>query len=78
VVIGPRVADFRDVVAAFVEGGGIRQVQAAELRATLSDLMASGDARAEVARRARAVIRAEQGGTARTAEVLLAMLSSRG
>ena len=27
VVIGPRVADFRDVVAAFVEGGGIRQVQ---------------------------------------------------
>ena len=78
VVIGPRVADFRDVVAAFVECGGIRQVQAAELRATLSDLMASGDARAEVARRARAVIRAEQGGTARTAEVLLAMLSSRG
>jgi 3-deoxy-D-manno-octulosonic-acid transferase len=77
VVIGPRVADFRDVVASFVEGGGIRQVQASDLRATLVELIRDPQARAEVARRGRAVIRAEQGGTARTAEVLLAMLASR-
>jgi len=77
VVIGPRVADFREVVDAFVEGGGIVQVGADELPATLSRLTADAGARAEVARKARAVIRAQQGGTARTAEVLLAMLASR-
>lgn len=77
VVIGPRVADFREVVEAFVEGGGIRQIQASELGATLAELCANADARAAVARNARAVIRSQQGGTARTAEVLLAMLASR-
>jgi 3-deoxy-D-manno-octulosonic-acid transferase len=77
VVIGPRVADFRDVVESFATGGGIRQVQAADLRATLAELVASPEARASVARSALAVIRREQGGTARTAEVLLAMLAPR-
>ena len=77
VVIGPRVADFREVVDAFVEGGGIVQVGAGELASTLGHLAGDAGARSEVARKARAVIRAQQGGTARTAEVLLAMLASR-
>ncbi|MFM7134492.1 MAG: 3-deoxy-D-manno-octulosonic acid transferase [Planctomycetota bacterium] len=77
VVIGPRVADFRDVVAAFREQGGIRQVEAHELKATLAELFATPDARAEVARRGVETIRREQGGTARTAEVLLSMLPRR-
>jgi 3-deoxy-D-manno-octulosonic-acid transferase len=77
VVIGPRVADFRDVVAAFADGNGIVCIEAAELAPTLAALMASPERRAEIARNARAVIRREQGGTARTAEVLLAMLASR-
>ena len=77
VVIGPRVADFREVVALLKDGGGLLQVEAAELKPTLARLCASAEARAEVARNGRAVIRAQQGGTARTAEVLLAMLASR-
>ena len=77
VVIGPRVADFREVVALLKDGGGLLQIEASELKATLAALFASADRRAEVARAARAVIRREQGGTARTAEVLLAMLASR-
>jgi len=77
VVIGPRVADFRDVVEAFVRGGGIRQVGASELPATLAELLSENDARTALVRNARAVIRAEQGGSARTSEVLLAMLASR-
>lgn len=77
VVIGPRVADFREVVALLRDGGGLLQVEAAELKPTLARLCASAEARAEVARNGRAVIRAQQGGTARTAEVLLAMLASR-
>ncbi len=77
VVIGPRVADFREVVALLKDGGGLLQIEAAELKPTLARLCSSAEARAEVARNGRAVIRAQQGGTARTAEVLLAMLASR-
>lgn len=77
VVIGPRVADFREVVALLADGGGLLQIEASELKATLAELFARPDRRAEIARNARAVIRREQGGTARTAEVLLAMLASR-
>ncbi|MEY5061944.1 MAG: 3-deoxy-D-manno-octulosonic acid transferase, partial [Planctomycetota bacterium] len=78
VVIGPRVADFREVVALLKDGGGLVQIEPSELKATLAELFASADRRAQVARNARAVIRREQGGTAKTAEVLLAMLASRG
>ena len=78
VVIGPRVADFREVVGLLREGGGLLQIEASELRPTLADLMSNPDRRAEIARNARTVIRREQGGTSRTAEVLLAMLASRG
>lgn len=77
VIIGPRVADFREVVALLKEGGGLLQIEAGELKATLGELFESADRRAEIARNARAVIRREQGGTARTAEVILAMLASR-
>ena len=78
VVIGPRVADFREVVALLKDGGGLVQIEPSELKATLAELFASAERRAQVARNARAVIRREQGGTAKTAEVLLAMLASRG
>ncbi|MFM7052397.1 MAG: 3-deoxy-D-manno-octulosonic acid transferase [Planctomycetota bacterium] len=75
VVIGPRVHDFREVVGALVAGGGLRQVSAKELRPALAALAADPALRAEVASRGRAVIRAQQGGTARTAEVLLSMVA---
>jgi 3-deoxy-D-manno-octulosonic-acid transferase len=76
VVIGPRVADFRDVVDAFLARGGIVQIDATALTATLAELLADPRKRAEIAFRARETIRREQGGTARTAEVLLAMLAT--
>jgi len=74
VVIGPRVHDFRDVVAAFKSRDGIVQCEAAELKAVLARLCADADERAAIATRARDTIREEQGGSARTAEVLLSML----
>ena len=77
VVIGPRVADFRDVVASFVKHGGIVQVDASALKATLAELAADPKKRAEIAFRGRETIRREQGGTSRTSEVLLALLATR-
>lgn len=74
VVIGPRVHDFRDVVAAFKARDGIVQCEASELKAVLARLFADADERAAIAARARDAIREEQGGSARTAEVLLSML----
>ncbi|MEY2795806.1 MAG: 3-deoxy-D-manno-octulosonic acid transferase [Planctomycetota bacterium] len=76
VVIGPRVADFRDVVQAFVKYGGIAQVEAGALKSTLAELVADPQKRAEIAFRGREAIRREQGGTSRTSEVLLALLST--
>ena len=77
VVIGPRVADFRDVVESFVKHGGIVQVDAGALKATLAELVADPRKRAEIAFRGRETIRREQGGTSRTSEVLLALLATR-
>jgi 3-deoxy-D-manno-octulosonic-acid transferase len=77
VVIGPRVHDFRDVVAAFKARDGIVQCEAAELKAVLARLFAGETERAAIAARARDTIREEQGGSARTAEVLLSMLPAR-
>ncbi len=74
VVIGPRIHDFRDVVAAFKARGGIVQCEAAELKAVLARLFADDAERAAIAARGRDTIRGEQGGSARTAEVLLSML----
>jgi 3-deoxy-D-manno-octulosonic-acid transferase len=74
VVIGPRVHDFRDVVDAFKARDAIVQCQAGELKAVLARLFAQPEERAAIAARARDAIRAEQGGSARTAEVLLSML----
>lgn len=76
VVIGPRVADFADVVEVLREAKGIRQVEADGLAAALAELLADPRARAELAFRAREAIRRQQGATARTADVLLAMLAS--
>ena len=74
VVIGPRIHDFRDVVAAFKARGGIVQCEAAELKAVLARLFADDAERAAISARGRDTIRGEQGGSARTAEVLLSML----
>lgn len=77
VVIGPRVADFRDVVEAFLKHGGIVQIAGGELQSTLSELVSDPRKRAEIAYRGREAIRREQGGTSRTSEVLLALLATR-
>lgn len=76
VVIGPRVADFRDVVEAFLKHGGIVQVDGIALKSTLAELAADPRKRAEIAYRGRETIRREKGGTSRTSEVLLALLAT--
>lgn len=77
VVIGPRVADFREVVAAFRARDGLLQVEADALAPTLARLLADEPFRRRVAAAGVETIRREQGGTARTAEVLLSLLSAR-
>lgn len=77
VVIGPRVADFREVVEAFKARGGLLQVEADALAPTLGRLLSDAAYREQVAAAGVETIRREQGGTARTAEVLLSMLPSR-
>lgn len=72
VIIGPRVADFREVVATLRMSGGIVQVDTAGLRPALAEMCASAARRTEVAAAARQTIVREQGATMRTVEVILA------
>jgi 3-deoxy-D-manno-octulosonic-acid transferase len=71
-LIGPRFADFDQIVRAFARDGGIEVVAGdAELANTLTRLLGNPRERAEMADRARACIRAHQGATARHAAMLL-------
>ncbi len=74
VVVGPSVADFQDTVEALLEGGGIIQVDAAELPRVLSELLTDPPRRADLARRGREVIRARQGATQRHAVMIRELL----
>ncbi|MEY3020968.1 MAG: hypothetical protein RIS86_164, partial [Planctomycetota bacterium] len=62
---------------AFKARGGLLQVEADALAPTLGRLLSDAAYRAQVAAAGVETIRREQGGTARTAEVLLSMLPGR-
>ena len=69
-VIGPAVDDFRDVVRALKQGGGLVQCTAEELHEVLSRLVENEALRAELVAAGRAVIESAQGATSRCAELL--------
>ena len=74
-VIGPNTDDFRDMMAKLLAGDGIVQVaDAAGLREAVSRLL-DPHAAAELAERGRAVIRQQQGATARHTRLILDLLN---
>lgn len=71
VVIGPRVDDFRAIVEALDEAGGIVRTDRDGLAGVLERLLADPDERARLAARGRGCIGDRQGASARHAELLL-------
>jgi len=72
-VFGPHMENFQAIVARWREAGAAVQIRdAAELRAQLQDLLAQPDRRTALAAKAREIVAAHTGATARTVEALLA------
>jgi 3-deoxy-D-manno-octulosonic-acid transferase len=70
-VVGPAVSDFQETMSALLAGGGVVQTTAAGLPQVLRELIANPRRRATLAERGRAVIRAHQGASARSAAIIL-------
>jgi 3-deoxy-D-manno-octulosonic-acid transferase len=71
VLFGPHTWNFRDAVAGLLEAGGAIQVRTeAELQAGVVRLLADPGARARMGDGARAFVRAQQGATARTLDMM--------
>ncbi len=76
VIVGPSMSNFRDITAAMLAAGALRQVKSAEeLPAALDEIFADPVAAREMGERARAVLEANRGATSRTAEALAALLA---
>ena len=76
VIVGPDVANFRETAECLLTGGGLVQCAAADLPSVLRRLLADPQERRRLAEAGRAVIRREQGATARTASRLLGLLAA--
>ncbi len=71
-VVGPHMSNFREITAGFLAAGAMRQVKsAAELPEALEELFADPVRAREMGERARALLEASRGATARTVEALL-------
>jgi 3-deoxy-D-manno-octulosonic-acid transferase len=76
-VFGPHVWNFRDAAKRLVEvGGAIKVKDAAELEAELARLVADPEFRARMGAAARELVGRQQGATARTLDVLDALIPS--
>ncbi len=71
VLIGPEHADFAAGVGLLEAAGGIRVVDRAGLAEAVSDLLADQAARRSMGEKARACVRAQQGASARHADLLI-------
>ncbi len=75
VVVGPYMNNFRDIAAAFLAAGALRQVSsAAELSPALEELFSDPVRARQMGERAQGVLEAGRGATAQTAEALAALL----
>jgi 3-deoxy-D-manno-octulosonic-acid transferase len=75
VLCGPRMGDFRESASALAASGGLEQVDAASLGASLARLVADPAERERRGRAGQRCVLAHQGATERTAEALLSMLA---
>jgi len=71
VVIGPAVSDFREIVRALEQAGGLVRADRVTLAPVLQELMADPERRRSLGERGRRVIRTLQGASSRHAELLL-------
>lgn len=75
VVFGPHMQNFPQVVPQFLAADGAVQVRdAAELERVLGELLADAGRRAELGRRAQAVVRQNQGGLEKTVDLIVQAL----
>lgn len=76
-VFGPHVWNFRDAARRLVEAGGAVMVRdAAGLEQELAGLLADPDRRAKMGAAARELVRAQQGATGRTLDLIYRVISS--
>ena len=78
VIVGPRVDDFQSTADSLIKSGGLVQISAENLRATIAELLADPKRREQIASAARDVIRKEQGASARHAKIAQELLQNRG
>jgi 3-deoxy-D-manno-octulosonic-acid transferase len=79
VVFGPNMQNFADIVRLFKQKNSVVQVQdAAELERVFGELLADAERRAALGRSARAVVEENLGAVARTTDMILAQLKTRG
>ena len=79
VVFGPNMQNFADIVRLFKQKNSVIQVQdAAELERVFGELLADAERRATLGRSAQAVVKANLGAVARTTDMILAQLKTRG
>ncbi len=77
VIVGPAVSDFQETVDALLAGDGLVQTGAERLPAAIAALLADPARREALAQNGRAVIRSQQGATARTVQLLEGLLQGR-
>ena len=72
VVVGPNMQNFADVVRILLKGDGLVQVRdAAELGKAFGDLLAQTDRRDQLGRNAKKIVQENQGGVARTVDLIV-------
>ncbi len=77
VVFGPHVWNFRDAASRLCACGGVVQVaDTGGLESTVQRLLANADERARMGNAASAFVRAQQGATSRTLELIEGLLSN--
>ncbi|MHC4082981.1 MAG: 3-deoxy-D-manno-octulosonic acid transferase [Planctomycetota bacterium] len=73
-IVGPAVADFQDTVDALLAGDGLVQTDREHLAAAIRQLLDDPERRPALAANARRIIRAQQGATARNADLIRALI----
>jgi 3-deoxy-D-manno-octulosonic-acid transferase len=74
-IVGPAVSDFQDAMDALLAADGVVQTTADELPRALGELLMQTQRRSELASNGRRAIRAHQGATEKTAELIMSLAS---
>ncbi len=77
IVVGPHTENFRDIIGLFARAGAVVVASAGELAPALLDLFGDETRRRDLGARAREILRANAGATARTLAALQSLLAAR-